>query len=94
MVKKKDLDKLRYYIAEYDKTRDDRIGLQRRPILDLDPNAPLCINCRFCQQKGFLFVCPLEEELVYYKRKGHKPKTYPNAPTKKEECENFEPLLL
>lgn len=95
-MKKKDSDKLRYYIAEYNKERDARRGLQRRNIIDLDPNAPLCINCRYCNQSGFLFECVLRDEIgiVYYRRKGHKSKTYPNAPMKREECKDFEPLLL
>ena len=99
------LQKLQYFMAEHDKISDERRGLQRRYIIDTDPNAPLCINCRYCRQDGFLFHCPIFElsedgkvvgmwGIVYYRRRGHKPKTYLNVPMKNDECEIFEPLLI
>lgn len=85
---------------------DTRKFLERRlPILRSDPNAPICIRCRHCQQTGFLFHCPiyeLEEDgkivgmwgIVYYQRRGHKPITYAGSPMKEEECEAFEPIYV
>ena len=105
MASDKVIEKLRYFVTEAEKASDERKGLQRRYIIDSDPCAPLCINCRWCQQSGFLFHCPLFELPedgkvvgndgdVYYRRKGHKPKTYSNVPMKREDCEIFEPLIL
>jgi hypothetical protein len=31
---------------------------------------------------------------VYYRRNGHRPKTYSNVPMKREDFEIFEPLIL
>ena len=105
VVDEKTLRKLQYFLAEQDKISDERRGYQRSHIIDTDPNAPLCINCKYCQQKGFLFHCPIFElpedgkvvglhGIVYYRRKDRKPKTYPNVPLKNDECEIFEPLLI
>lgn len=105
VIKKEKIEKLKYFLAEYDKIKDEQRAYKRLYIMETDPNAPLCINCRFCQQSGFLFICPifqLPEDgevvgnlgIVYYRRKGHKSKTYPNVPTKPEECSVFKPLIV
>ena len=60
------------------------------------PDAPLCINCKYCEQNGFLFVCFMIDVglygMVYWYRK-EKSKTYPNVPKKSEECDLFVPLI-
>jgi len=103
--REKEIGRLRYFLAEYERIKDKLTTLKRLPILKSDPNAPICIRCRFCQQQGFLFHCPIYELPedgkvvglfgdVYYYRRGHKPKTYSNVPMKSEECEAFEPLFI
>lgn len=105
VTEEKSVKKLRYFLAEYDKIKDEKKASKRLYIIDTDPNAPLCINCRFCEQTGFYFMCLIFQlpeigevvgnfGLVYYRRKGHKPKTYPNVPLKSEECNAFEPLIM
>jgi len=75
---------------------EDQQKLDRRTyIIDTDPNAPICIRCRYCQQRGFIFECPAHEDfglhgIVYYKRRGHKARTYGNVPMKDDECQSFE----
>lgn len=76
---------------------------KRMYIIDTDPNAPICILCEYCQQRGFLFECPIfalpedgkvvgQDGMVYYRRRGHKPKTYQNVPMRENDCETFEEL--
>ena len=97
------VEKLRDAMEALERIKDQRKLDKRMYIVDTDPNAPICIRCRYCQQEGFLFICPLfalpEDEkvvgldgLVYYKRKGHKPKTYPNTPMNDNECDVFEEM--
>jgi hypothetical protein len=98
--------KARYFLAEYSRVRNERRAHEHRlPIINTDPNAPICINCIHCQQTGFLFHCPIYElpedgkvvgmfGIVYYRRKGHKPITYPDTPMKSKECEAFKPLIM
>jgi hypothetical protein len=72
--------------------------------MDTDSDAPICILCENCEQKGFLFKCPvfsLPEDgkvvgkfgFVYYRKQGHKPKTYHNTPKEEDQCESFSPLI-
>ena len=84
-----------------ERIQDEKRQNKRMYIIDTDPNAPICIRCRHCQQRGFLFICPLYENvglygIVYYKRREHKPKTYDNVPLNDDECNTFdemEPLI-
>ena len=103
--RKKDVERLRYFLAEYERIKDEQKTLKRLTILQSDPNAPICIKCRHCQQEGPRFICPIYQlpedgkvvglnGIVYYYRRGHKPKTYQNVPRKSEECESFEPLFV
>lgn len=87
-----------------EKIRHEKLLNKRLYITETDPNAPICILCEYCYQNGFLFECPIfslpedgkvvgMDGLVYYRRQGHKPKTYTNVPMKEEECEAFSPLI-
>jgi hypothetical protein len=96
--------KLEYFVAEHEKAGDDKRVIKRLPIIISDPDAPLCINCVYCEQQGFLFICTQfllpedgkvvgESGIVYYSRKGHISRTYLNTPMKGEDCELFIPLI-
>ena len=95
---------LQFLVRKYDIKTEERRFLRRIRILISEKEAPLCINCVYCSQKGFLFKCGLfhlPEDgkvvgnfgYVYYYRKGHKPKTYPNTPKNEKECEAYKPLV-
>jgi len=96
---------LRHLVKELNNVRNERTAIQRLEIMKNDKNAPLCINCQFCQQQGFLFICPLYSlpedgkivgmagGIVYYQRKGHESKTYDNTPKETEDCDQYIPLL-
>lgn len=87
---------------------DDKLGMleriqdekklnKRMYIVDTDPYAPICIRCRYCQQRGFIFECAIYENvglygIVYYKRRNHKPKTYANVPLKDDRCRTFKEM--
>ena len=70
-------------LQKLENLKTDRKGFHRKEIILDDTNAPLCINCKFCEQQGFLFICTqfqwpedgriagLFGGIVYYKRKGH-----------------------
>lgn len=98
-MSEKNIERLRFPVAELDRIRDEQRAYKTLYIIDSDPNAPLCIRCAFCQQNGFLFICPIfvdvgMDGIVYYRRRGHKSKTYPNTPMKEDECDIFVPIIM
>lgn len=94
--KLEELLKLHETIEALERIQDHKKLDKRMYILDTDPNAPICIRCCHCQQQGFLFICALEVAgmtgIVYYKRRGHKPITYPDVPNKDNQCNFFEEM--
>jgi hypothetical protein len=95
---------LRNHLDKLEKIEHEKKLNKRRHIMDTDPNAPICILCEYCQHNGFLFECsifslPEDGKVVgsyghvYYRRQGHKPKTYDNTPMEEKECEMFSPLI-
>lgn len=95
-------ERLRDLLAQYHNAGDTRKGLEGCLIIEMNPNAPLCIMCRFCQGQS-RFICPIfqfpedgkivEKHGIVYSIRGTKPRTYPNVPMKPEECSVFEPLI-
>jgi len=99
------IEELRHLVKELENIENERKAIQRLEIIKNDKKAPICINCKYCQQQGFLFICPLfalPEDgeavgmmggIIYYKRKGHESKTYENTPKETEDCDQYIPLL-
>ena len=96
------LDELTHLVDMWGKFEDDRKDIRLRGTYTRDPNTPICLKCQNSVIQGFLVHCPLfelpeEDEKVvgqygdvYYFRKGHKPKTYPNVPMEAADCKSFE----
>ena len=96
------VEEIKESLKQYELSHNSRISNKILQILEKDPTAPICVNCKHCQQTGFLFHCPLYELPedgrvvgqsgdVYY-IKGKTMKTYPNVPMKSEECESYVPI--
>ena len=99
---------LRELLEEYE-YNNEQIRAIKRSRLILDPEAPMCLNCRYCQHEGIYFVCPLYQwpedgkivglnGIVYYYRKGKGgidfiKKTYDNVPMKPSDCEEYTQLI-
>ena len=99
---------LRELFKEYDYVVEQRRARDRSRMI-LDPEAPICLNCRYCQHEGIYFVCPLYQwpedgkivglnGIVYYYRKGKEgtdfiKKTYDNVPMKPSDCEEYTQLI-
>ena len=97
--------KLGKILKELKNIEIDRKGFLRAEIILNDPKAPICINCEYCEQQGFLFYCTqfqLPEDgkmvglpggIVYYHRKGCRNRSYENTPKTEGECELYAQLI-
>ena len=93
---------LKDIMMRYRNIENEERGLKRLKIYRDDPDAPICINCEWCNQQGFLFSCVLayiedkdvgDQGLVYWKRKDKFKNNY-GAPKKVSDCEDYNPLTL
>lgn len=104
----RDMKDLQDLLKELEEISEQKTAIKRSRII-LDPEAPICINCKHCQHAGIYFVCPLYElpengkvvgmwGIVYYYRKGKEgtgfiKKTYDNVPMKPSDCEEYTQLI-
>ncbi len=97
--------KLNKLLKQLETAQIDRKGYRRGIIILNDPKAPICINCEYCEQKGFLFYCTqfqwpedglmvgLPGGIVYYHRKGCENRSYENTPKTVTDCELFSQMI-
>jgi len=99
---------LRELLEEYEEINEQRRAIKRSRII-LESEAPICINCGYCQHEGVYFVClfyrwPEDGKIVglngivYYYRRGKGgtdfiKKTYDNVPMKPSDCEEYTQLI-
>ena len=93
---------LQELLKSYNSVHDQRLALKRIQLLEEDPSAPICLNCKYCIVEGFRYHCTQFEDPgdgqvvgqygdVYYKTKKTR-KTYENVPMKSSDCQLYAPM--